>query len=126
MKSGLKPGQTYTINRTNADWFIACVAYIEEKKDCPSLSYDRFLNSSLSGPKFMGTRSQCVSMGVYLKKFHAGTLKQVGNKRSKKRKFVAVEEKLVRYLHLRAVWSIVAQSTHEVYHVALTISDLFG
>ena len=102
LKSGLKPVQTYTVDRTNADWFITCVAYIKEKKDCPSLSYGRFLNSSLSGPKFMGTRSQCVSMGVYLKKFHAGTLKQVENKRSKKRKFVAVEEKLVHYRQLRA------------------------
>ena len=102
-KPGVKRVHKCSSYSKNQDWYDAYVRYTSEKKEDRSLSYGQFLASSLSGPKFSHTRSQCNSMGKFLKKFDAVKLEQMDVKRARKRKFALIDAKLVQYLELNTI-----------------------
>jgi hypothetical protein len=72
---------------------------VPERNKMPNLA---FLRSPLSGDSVTGAASEQASFGIMLKKFKNRTLKPSNKKRSRDRKFEDVEERLIKYLDLRA------------------------
>mmetsp|Transcript_3399 Transcript_3399/g.6293 ORF Transcript_3399/g.6293 Transcript_3399/m.6293 type:complete len:251 (-) Transcript_3399:285-1037(-) len=101
-KPGLRRGRRVLNNKTNEDWFYLCETWIKLKEKRESLTYRQFLESEESGPIFEFNRSTKQSLIYYLKRYKSGTLRPEKVKRSKKRKFCAVEEKLLSYIQLRS------------------------
>jgi hypothetical protein len=101
-KRGPKIGSKNVGSKTVNDWYNACVAYRAQPS---KTSIASFLRSHASGPKFSGSKSECVSLGQHLKQYDAGILVEPGAGHLKRRvstKFEAVEKKLIKYIDLRA------------------------
>jgi len=98
-----KPGsKNAEESKSIMDWYNVCHAY---KSQPLRMSKAAFLRSDASGPKFSGTKSECVGLGKYLKEYEAGTLKSQGDSmRRDTTKFAEVKKKLVSYLNLRACY----------------------
>jgi len=99
LKRGPKDGGTR--NEISKDsWYAACV--LKNSSDTlKRMSIGLFLKSNLSGEQFTGTKSQQVLFAKYLKKYENGELRPLTKKRVRQSKYVALEEKLVKYIRLR-------------------------
>ena len=101
-KAGLKRGARLVNDKTNVGWFELCETWVKLKERQEGLTCRQFLDSHDSGPKFEFNRSTKQLFIYYLKKYRGGTLRPEKVKRLKTRKFLEVEEKLVRYIRLRS------------------------
>jgi hypothetical protein len=99
LKRGPKDGGTRN-EITKDSWYAACV--LKNSSDTlKRMSIGLFLKSNLSGEQFTGTKSQQVLFAKYLKKYENGELRPLTKKRVRQSKYVALEEKLVKYIRLR-------------------------
>jgi hypothetical protein len=99
MKPGAKKGKSHKEISKDV-WYAVCV----KKNSTDALrqmTNAQFLKSAMSGTDFTGTRSEQVSFGKYLRKYQNGELKPTSKKRIRKRKYKAMEDKLVEYINRR-------------------------
>jgi hypothetical protein len=100
-KRGPKKGSKNMESKTVTDWYNACVAY---RSQPTKTTIAFFLRSDASGPKFSGSKSECVGLGQYLKQYDVGSLEPVGDlkRRRNSTKFDAVERKLINDVDLHS------------------------
>ena len=97
-RRGRRKGSGSVLNLTVGEWYSACETYLNLPM---KMSQADFLKSKQSNPKLTGTRSLQGSFSQMLKKFRMGELQNSTNKRTKKRKFVRLEEMLTDYVNVR-------------------------
>ena len=98
-KCGRPNGSGADLQRENADWYSACDKYIGLQV---KMSRADFLRSDLSGRFSWGTRSEEKSFGRFRTRYNSVKLQYFGVKINKEIKYESIEDKLVKYIKLRA------------------------
>ena len=88
---------------TCADWYQALTQWKELKKSNPGLKKTEFLASDASGSRLRNCKTHANQFSINLKKFEAGTLENTRARRQRNRKFLAIEDKLIKYIDARAM-----------------------
>ena len=101
-KRGVKTGSNIKSNKTQEYWYLACEAYQTLASQDVSINMSSFLNSSHCSACFTGTKSEEKYFALFLVKFDSGRFESSAVIRGRRRKYVEIEKKLIRYLDLCA------------------------
>ena len=87
---------------TNGDWHHAMGQWKELSLKTPGLKRTQFLASEQSGPRLRNCKAHCNLFNKQLKRYENGELENTDVTRQCKRKYLALETKLINYVDVRA------------------------